>query len=114
MGEDEKGYFCAGENVTLNSFVMGQYEVTQELYLAIMKENPSTFTSANITSGEIQELRPVETVSWYEAVAFCNELTKQTFGEQYCVYYTDLSYSTVYTTNDASNKTLPYFDHEIF
>lgn len=97
-------------SVTLSPFAIGQYEVTQELYLAIMKENPSTFTSANITSGEIQELRPVETVSWYEAVAFCNELTKQTFGEQYCVYYTDLSYSTVYTTNDASNKTLPYFD----
>ncbi|MBE6347967.1 MAG: hypothetical protein E7064_03355 [Spirochaetaceae bacterium] len=97
-------------SVTLSPFAIGQYEVTQELYLAIMKENPSTFTSANITSGEIQELRPVETVSWYEAVAFCNELTKQTMGESYCVYYTDESHLTVYTTNDASYKKLPYFD----
>ncbi|MEE0877910.1 MAG: SUMF1/EgtB/PvdO family nonheme iron enzyme [Treponemataceae bacterium] len=98
-------------SVTLSPFAIGQYEVTQELYEAIMDKNPSTFTSsANITSGEIQELRPVETVSWYEAVAFCNELTEQTMGKSYCVYYTDESLLTVYTTDDASDKNLPYFD----
>lgn len=70
--DEENGVFGLywDGSVTLSPFAIGQYEVTQELYLAIMKENPSTFTSANITSGEIQELRPVETVSWYEAVDF--------------------------------------------
>lgn len=89
---------------------MGQYEVTQELYQAIMTENPSYFKDTNITSGETQNLHPVDSVNWYQAVAFCNELTKQTFGETNCVYYSDSSYSTVYTTTDASNEILPYFD----
>ena len=31
-------------------------------------------------------------------------------GYEYCVYYTDESHSNEYTTNDASNKNLPYFD----
>ncbi|MBO5100789.1 MAG: formylglycine-generating enzyme family protein [Treponema sp.] len=99
-----------GGSVTLSPFAMGQYEVTQELYQAIMTENPSYFKDTNITSGETQNLRPVDSVNWYQAVAFCNELTKQTFGETNCVYYSDSSYSTVYTTDDASNKKLPYFD----
>lgn len=99
-----------GGSVTLSPFAMGQYEVTQELYKAIMNENPSVFNDETLTSGEIQELRPVETVSWYQAVAFCNELTKQTMGESYCVYYTDDSCSSVYTTDHASSKILPYFD----
>lgn len=99
-----------GGSVTLSPFAMGQYEVTQKLYQAIMTENPSYFKDTNITSGETQNLRPVDSVNWYEAVAFCNELTKKTMGNEYCVYYTDESHSTVYTTNDASNKKLPYFD----
>ena len=110
--EEVEGVFglYLGGSVTLSPFAIGQYEVTQELYEAIMDKNPSTFTSDNITSGETQNLRPVDSVNWYEAVAFCNELTEQTFGETNCVYYSDLSYSTVYTTDDASNKKLPYFD----
>lgn len=99
-----------GGFVTLSPFAMGQYEVTQELYQAIMTETPSYFKDTNITSGETQNLRPVDSVNWYEAVAFCNELTKQTMGNEYCVYYTDESHSTVYTANDATSKTLPYFD----
>lgn len=97
-------------SVTLSPFAIGQYEVTQELYQAIMTENPSYFKDTNITSGETQNLRPVDSVNWYEAVAFCNELTKKTMGDEYCVYYTDDSCSTVYTANDATSKTLPYFD----
>ena len=89
---------------------MGQYEVTQELYEAVMTKNPNGFKEDTLASGETQNLRPVDSVNWYEAVAFCNELTIQTMGESYCVYYTDLSCSTVYTTNDAYNETLPYFD----
>lgn len=99
-----------GGFVTLSPFAMGQYEVTQELYQAIMTETPSYFKETNITSGETQNLRPVDSVNWYEAVAFCNELTKKTMGDEYCVYYTDDSCSTVYTANDATSKTLPYFD----
>ena len=75
----------------------------------VITKNPSDFKEDTLASGETQNLRPVDSVNWYQAVAFCNELTKQTMGNEYCVYYTDESHSTVYTANDANSKTLPYF-----
>ena len=89
---------------------MGQYEVTQELYEAVMGNNPSGFTAETITVGENQDYRPVDSVNWYQAVAFCNELTKNTLGEANCVYYSDSSYTTVYTVANANASKMPYFD----
>lgn len=43
---------------------MGQYEVTQELYEAVMGNNPSSFNE-NPSAGEIQIYRPVDSVNWY-------------------------------------------------
>ena len=60
--------------VTLTGFSMGKYQVTQEQYLAVMGSNPSNFQS-NPATGEIQEKRPVEWVSWYDALVFCNKLS---------------------------------------
>ncbi|MBQ8383624.1 MAG: SUMF1/EgtB/PvdO family nonheme iron enzyme [Spirochaetaceae bacterium] len=60
---------------SIKPFVMGQYEVTQQLYEAVMGSNPSNFTS-DVATGETQELRPVEQVSWYDAVVFCNKLSE--------------------------------------
>jgi formylglycine-generating enzyme required for sulfatase activity len=48
---------------------MGKYEVTQAQYQAIMGNNPSNFKG---------EKRPVEQVSWNDAVKFCEELSKKT------------------------------------
>jgi formylglycine-generating enzyme required for sulfatase activity len=53
---------------------MGETEVTQELFQAVMGTNPSNFTSG-AASGEIQNRRPVEKVNWYDAIAFCNKLS---------------------------------------
>lgn len=69
-----KGVFLSGRNVTLSPFVMSQYEVTQELYTFVMENNPSNFTS-DAATGETQNLRPVECVSWYDAIVFCNKLS---------------------------------------
>jgi len=55
-------------------FWMGETEVTQELYQLVMGENPSQFKD-NPALGEVQGKRPVENVSWYEAVLFCNRLS---------------------------------------
>jgi len=61
-------------SVTLSSFKMGKYEVTQEQYEAVMGNNPSNFSS-NPQAGETQGKRPVERVSWYDAIIFCNKLS---------------------------------------
>jgi formylglycine-generating enzyme required for sulfatase activity len=59
--------------VTVPGFSMGKYEVTQKQYQAIMGSNPSDFKGEN---------RPVERVSWDDAVAFCKKLSKKT-GKNY-------------------------------
>jgi len=60
--------------VTLSGFYMGKYEVTQEQWTAVMGNNPSNFTGSP-ASGEVQSKRPVERVSWYDALVFCNKLS---------------------------------------
>jgi len=62
--------------VTLTGFYMGKYQVTQEQYQAVMGTNPSYFKS-NPASGEVQGKRPVDMVSWYEAIEFCNALSEK-------------------------------------
>ncbi|MDR2535984.1 MAG: formylglycine-generating enzyme family protein [Treponema sp.] len=54
--------------VTLNSFFLGKYEVTQEAYQALIGVNPSQFKGANL---------PVESVSWFDAVTYCNARSAQ-------------------------------------
>ena len=85
------GAFPKGRTVTLSPFIMGKYEVTQELYEAVMTgkteggnaltEKPSicvaTETSYKLLDGETQKYRPVENVTWYDAVYFCNALSEK-------------------------------------
>ena len=67
--------------VTLTSgFYMSNCQVTQEQYEAVMGYNPSYFTTDNgypPATGETQGRRPVECVSWYDAIEFCNALSEQ-------------------------------------
>lgn len=60
-------------NVTLSSFSIGQTEVTQELWTAVMGSNPSNWVGNKL---------PVETVSWNDCQTFItklNQLTGKTF-----------------------------------
>ena len=96
--------------ISLSAYRMAETEVTQELWLKVMGgENPSRFKS-NPAAGEVQGKRPVEKVTWFESIAFCNELTKKVaeFGEAECVYYKEEALTNVYTKVDAAAKTIPY------
>ena len=53
--------------VTLSSFYIGKFEVTQAEYQVVMGTNPSYF-------GGNPE-RPVERVSWYNTIEYCNRLS---------------------------------------
>ena len=59
-----------------DSFYISKFLVTQELYEKVMGENPSTFKDSP-DPNEIQEKRPVETVSYLEAIEFCNRLSEK-------------------------------------
>ena len=54
--------------VTIASFMMSRCEVTQGLYLQVMGKNPSY--------GSDHADLPVETVTWFDAVEFCNRLSE--------------------------------------
>jgi formylglycine-generating enzyme required for sulfatase activity len=49
--------------VMVGAFYMGKNEVTQREYEQIMRSNPSKFHGASL---------PVEQVSWFDAIAYCN------------------------------------------
>ena len=74
-------------NVTLSSFYIDKYEVTQTSYQSVMGTNPSYFTG--VANG------PVERVSWFDAIEYCNRRSLQE-GLPPCY-----SYST-YGTNPAN------------
>lgn len=63
--------------VEVSPVKMAGREVTQVLYYDVMGENPSHFQGkVRIPSeGEVEDWRPVESVSWFEAVLFCNRLS---------------------------------------
>lgn len=56
-------------NVTLSSFYISNYEITQAQYQAVVGENPSHFTD--------RPDHPVENVSWSEAIRYCNLRSQQ-------------------------------------
>lgn len=53
--------------VTVDSFLIGKYPVTQELWQSVMGTNPSNLEGAK---------RPVESVNWFDAVDFCNRFSE--------------------------------------
>ena len=55
--------------VTLTDYYIGKYEVTQELWKAVMGNNPSSFIGKNL---------PVEKVSWNDVQDFIKRLNQKT------------------------------------
>ena len=93
-------------SVSLSAYYIGETEITQELWQAVMGNNPTLRTDSL--------KNPVEQVSWFDCIAFCNELTKKVskLGESQCVYYSDDIYTAVYTVTDAGNSMVPHMKQE--
>ena len=67
--------FAGTEGIqVINAYKIAKHEITQDVYMAVMGYNPSEFKN-NPADGEVQEKRPVENVSWYDAIYFCNKLS---------------------------------------
>jgi formylglycine-generating enzyme required for sulfatase activity len=71
MGCTSEQNDCDGDEspmveVTVKDFYIGTFEVTQDLWEEVMDKNPSKFSGGSL---------PVESVSWYETIEFCNKLS---------------------------------------
>ena len=70
QGSDAENDEYPVHSVTLSDYYIGQTEVTQELWEAVMGSNPSYFTGDN--------RRPVENVSWDDCQEFIKKLNRLT------------------------------------
>ena len=100
-----KGNFPKGRRVQLSDFEIGKYEVTQEEYYSVMKDEVVSVTAYvdgvgertaeffvdsrpsfckpnnppyHCFEGENQERRPVEGITFYDALWYCNVLSRKT------------------------------------
>lgn len=69
QGSDAESDEKPAHQVTLSSFSIGKYEVTQEEWQAVMGSNPSNFKGSK---------RPVENVSWEDCQDFIRKLNQLT------------------------------------
>ena len=115
--DDFLGVFKKGRTVKLSSFIIGKYEVTQELYTAVMTDQTVTVGEDSYTldatpflcdgvdedyplkSGETQKLRAAECITWFDAVYFCNLLSEKTgLNKAYNIEITDVDDSNNHIT----------------
>ena len=76
QGSDAHDSEKPAHQVTLSGYSIGQTEVTQELWKAVMGSNPSYFSSRKGYTDNLQ--RPVECVSWNDCQTFINKLNQMT------------------------------------
>jgi len=60
------GTIPTNHSITVSSFYICKYEVTQEEYQQVMGKNPSKLKGKKL---------PVEQVKWYDAIEYCNKLS---------------------------------------
>ncbi|NEO35505.1 MAG: formylglycine-generating enzyme family protein [Moorea sp. SIOASIH] len=69
--------------VTIPPFFLGKYQVTQAQWKAVVQNLPKVKHDLDPDPSEFKgENRPVERVTWFDAVEFCDRLSKYT-GKQY-------------------------------
>jgi formylglycine-generating enzyme required for sulfatase activity len=78
-----------GKNALVTDFYIGKYEVTQKEWIEIMGSNPSEFKGDDL---------PVETVSWYDCIEYCNKRSLKEGLKPY--YIIDKNKKDLKNTND--------------
>lgn len=95
--DNHPGVFREGRKVKLSPFIISRYEVTQELYTAVMTGQKVTLSEGEkelnaspfycradsddyqfLLEGEEQKYRAAEGMSWFDTVYFCNVLSEKT------------------------------------
>ena len=82
-----------GRGITLSGFYIGKYEVTQKQWADVMGSNPSHFKGDDL---------PVEMVSWYDCVEYCNRRSLKE-GLKPC-------YTIDQEKKDPNNRKDPHFE----
>ncbi len=80
------------------AFFLGKREVTQKKWVSVMGSNPSRHKGDSL---------PVETITWFDAVIFCNRLSRQA-GLSPC-YFTDREFKTIFTGSPPVTKGTVYW-----
>ncbi len=80
------------KNIFLSDFYIGKYDVTQEDWVEVMGTNPSRFKGGDL---------PVEMVSWYDAIDYCNRRSIEEGLQPY--------YKIDRKTKDPDNRPNPRF-----
>src|SRR5262245_30828089 len=76
-------------NTTMPDFYISKYEVTQQEWRAVMGYNPSFFKGDHL---------PVETVSWYDCIEYCNNRSDKEGLQPY--YTIDTNNKDLHNTNE--------------
>jgi len=94
-GED---YEKPVHTVTITGFYIGKYEVTQKEWAAVTGNNPSHFKGENL---------PVEMVSWFDALEYCNRLSqREGLSPAYTISASDDNQTVIWNRN-ATGYRLP-------
>ena len=94
MGSDKYGE-APPHQVTISAFSMQEAEVTQEQYEALIGVNPAHFKDYLDKTN-----MPVEKVTWYDALLYCNALSKKNSLDTVYIY-TDIGTVANYTLKHA-------------
>jgi formylglycine-generating enzyme required for sulfatase activity len=89
---------------------MSDHEVTQAEFQAVMGINPSYFNGTSgreAAAGETQTNRPVEQVSWYDAITYCNKKSiadglNPCYSISGITDWANLAYGSIPTSGDAT------------
>ena len=90
--------------VRLTCFWMSKYPITQAQFQEVMGRNPSYFQDENVPAGVTDPGNlPVDSVSLYDAVEFCNALS--VLEGKTPAYNIDITVKDPNNTNDSDNTT---------